>query len=64
MFNVTFHCERLPSATQRAPTIYEALAERLGRAPTNAECRDDCLRIMREGAEERAAKPKRKGRRA
>lgn len=37
----------------RKPTIYEVLAAKLGRAPTNAECRDECRRIIREAYEER-----------
>lgn len=28
-------------------TIWAKLAEKLGRDPTNAECRDECRRIMR-----------------
>ena len=42
----------------RKPTIYEALAEKLGREPTNAELRADVNRILVEGAQERAAKGK------
>ena len=38
----------------RKPTIWENLCERLGRMPTNAECREECFRIMAEGAQERA----------
>lgn len=29
-------------------TIWDALSEKLGRAPTGAECRDECQRIIRE----------------
>jgi hypothetical protein len=34
--------------TNRKPTIYEALTTKLGRSPTNAECRDECRRIISE----------------
>lgn len=34
----------------RAPTIYEALREKLGREPTNAELRAEVERIKAEGA--------------
>ena len=33
----------------RKPTIYEALATKLGRAPTNAELNAECRRIIHEG---------------
>ena len=36
----------------RKPTIYEALRIKLGREPTNAELRDDCLRIIASAGEE------------
>lgn len=39
----------------RKPTIYEALREKLGREPTNAELKADVQRILEEGAQERAA---------
>lgn len=43
-------------------TIWEALAEKLGRQPTNAEANAECRRIIREGSEnaliERAGKGK------
>jgi hypothetical protein len=35
----------------RKPTIWEALAARLGRAPTNAEANAEARRILREGHE-------------
>lgn len=35
------------------PTIWEALAVKLGREPTNEEAAADVKRILREGAEER-----------
>jgi hypothetical protein len=35
----------------RKPTIYEALRDKLGREPTNAELRDDCRRIIAAGRE-------------
>jgi len=35
----------------RKPTIYEALTAKLGRAPTNTECRDECRRIIASSAE-------------
>jgi hypothetical protein len=37
--------------TQRKPTIWEALAIRLGREPTNAEANADVRRILHEGHE-------------
>lgn len=40
----------------RKPTIYEALAERLGREPTHREQCDEVRRILEEGARERAEK--------
>jgi hypothetical protein len=40
----------------RKPTIYEALAVKLGRAPTDAECVADVKRILTEGLVERAMK--------
>jgi len=33
----------------RKPTIYEAMAAKLGRVPTNAELNAECRRIIREG---------------
>jgi hypothetical protein len=35
----------------RKPTIWEALATRLGREPTNAEANAEVRRILREGHE-------------
>ncbi len=35
--------------TQRKPTIWEALAARLGREPTNAEANAEVRRILHEG---------------
>lgn len=37
----------------RKPTIWEALAERLGREPTHREACAEVKRILREAAEER-----------
>jgi len=34
-------------------TIWEVLQARLGRNPTNAECRAECLRILAEARNER-----------
>ena len=42
----------------RQPTIYEALAAKLGREPTNAECKTEVLRIMEEARAERVARSK------
>jgi hypothetical protein len=42
----------------RKPTIYEALLQRLGREPTNAELKVDWNRILEEGLAERATKGK------
>jgi hypothetical protein len=39
---------------ERKPTIYEALAARLGREPTIAEICNDVKRILAEGTIERA----------
>lgn len=39
----------------RKPTIYEALREKLGREPTNAELKADVERIKREAYEEMAS---------
>ncbi len=52
----------------RKPTIYEALAAKLGRPPTDAECRADVKRVLTESLIERATKGQlthqRKGRRS
>jgi hypothetical protein len=37
----------------KQPTIFEALRAKLGREPTNAECKEDVFRILREAADER-----------
>ena len=42
----------------RKPTIYEALAEKLGRTPTNAELKADVERIKTEALIELAGKGK------
>jgi hypothetical protein len=42
----------------RKPTIWEALASKLGREPTNAEAKAECLRILEEAMIERASKGK------
>lgn len=39
----------------RKPTIYEALRDKLGREPTNAELKADVERIKREAVEELAS---------
>lgn len=36
----------------KKPTIFDTLAAKLGRPPTNAECRDECKRIIREAYQE------------
>lgn len=36
----------------KTPTIYQALRDKLKREPTNEEIKADCLRILREGAQE------------
>jgi hypothetical protein len=41
-----------PPAPGRAPTIWEALAVKLGREPTNAEAAEEVKRILREASEE------------
>lgn len=38
----------------RKPTIYEALVDKLGRIPTNAELKADVERILEESLVERA----------
>lgn len=44
-------------ATQpRAPTIHEALRNKLGREPTHRELCDDVKRILAEGAQDLAAR--------
>lgn len=40
------------------PTIYQALADKLGRIPTNAEIKADIQRILSEGLIELAEKGK------
>lgn len=42
----------------RKPTIYEALAAKLGRVPTHAELKADVKRILAEGLIELAEKGK------
>jgi hypothetical protein len=42
----------------RKPTIYEALKEKLGREPTNAEIKADVQRILEESMVERAERGK------
>ncbi len=46
-------CEGVTTMT-RKPTIYEALAAKLGREPTNAELSADVRRILSEATIERA----------
>jgi hypothetical protein len=38
----------------RKPTIWESLAQKLGRDPTHKEACDEVKRILREATEERA----------
>lgn len=45
----------------RQPTIWEALAERLGREPTNAEANAEVRRILKEAAAERLVDQASKG---
>lgn len=47
----------------KQPTIFEALRAKLGREPTNAECKEDVFRILREAADEAIASSSRSGRR-
>lgn len=42
----------------RKPTIWENLVRKLGRDPTNAECREECHRIMQEVTIEQATQGK------
>jgi hypothetical protein len=44
----------------RKPTIYEALATKLGREPTNSELIADVKRILHEAYVERISKRKRR----
>ena len=44
---VTFSWTRLPSCSSK-PTIWEALATKLGREPTQAEAADEVRRILEE----------------
>jgi hypothetical protein len=46
-----------PLSSGRPPTIWEALAVRLGRAPTDAEAAAEVRRIMREAADAAICKP-------
>ena len=46
MVEVTLTWNRLRDAGDRQKTIWEALADRLGRAPTDAEARDETRRIL------------------
>jgi hypothetical protein len=46
------HLGRKPG---RPPTIWQALADKLGREPTNAELKAEVQRILSEGAQELAA---------
>lgn len=50
MFTVTTTSRNLtPPSPGRPPTIWEALATKLGREPTNEEAAADVRRILREG---------------
>lgn len=51
------------SAT-RKPTIYQALAQKLGRVPTHAELKQDVQRILRETLVEQATGGKLRQRRS
>lgn len=53
-FRVTVTWDRLGDPAIRPPTIWEALAARLGREPTNAEAAADVRRILEEAHVERA----------
>jgi hypothetical protein len=46
------------SEAPRKPTIYEALRDKLGREPTNAEIKADVKRILEDGLIELASKGK------
>jgi hypothetical protein len=46
MVQVTFTWGRLRDDGDRRKTICEALADRLGRAPTDAEAREEVRRIL------------------
>jgi len=51
--NISFHgAKRRPG---RKPTIWQALADKLGREPTNQEAKDEVRRILSEAAIERAS---------
>ena len=45
----------------RKPTIWECLVAKLGRNPTNEECKQECLRILNDAMTERAIKQEKKG---
>ena len=51
MVTVTFTWSYVTPRDKRKPTIWEALAERLGREPTNAEAKAEVLRILRDSKE-------------
>jgi hypothetical protein len=53
-FESVKEAKRFIMANPRKPTIYEALAAKLGRTPTNAELKADVERIKREAYEELA----------
>ncbi len=42
----------------KKPTIYEALATKLGRNPSNEECKIEIFRILEEGKAERMSRGK------
>jgi hypothetical protein len=51
MLEVTLTWGRLRDAGDRRTTIWGALADRLGRAPTDAEAREEVRRILAMPAE-------------
>jgi len=51
--NISFHGAK--RRLGRKPTIWQALADRLGREPTHQEAKDEVRRILSEAASERAS---------
>lgn len=56
--NTNLECEDI----MHKPTIWEALAEKLGREPTHDEACDEVKRILAEAREERLGSQRRVGR--
>jgi hypothetical protein len=53
---ITFRAERIARKGAK-PTIYDNVKARLGREPTSAELREECLTIMRGSAAPQRPRP-------